>query len=447
MYDMDADTIRRQGDFKPRHYVARFQGGARFTLLGVMLAAEIEDRANAILQQRSHGKADQVYLRDLFPGGFVASSAGVFPAYAAAANHPDDPSKPRYTMREFVDLFQDSVPTFIPHKSDHMRKLVMQLGFAQFLEAYPWFAKHPVAFKAVAAPLRMLVGTAAGVMRASAATKEALKSIFSDVANPQGLLSSKLAFDRSASLQLLRDIVGEDTKLGDMSRNMIVTAQRLSSTGQIKNDYFVTFKDGEMKDGAELVCMTRDGQTPMIDVILGTTSVYGVFDPHNGEYIDGAPGMFATDIMADLRNNHVAGDHLGYVSFGNFDRSLIGQSVRGPLFNELRLQEKIVIHPIKQAADNTIRAIVGPEHSHFLEIPEKYRTRMGAEVQYTGSYSQMDSRPEPMDYLRRYGERWIDEHGDQLDHVATALVDAYQDRLIDAAQKQQPPVVRRLEVA
>lgn len=415
-----------QGQLSDTFYFAHFKGGGRFTLLGVMLAAEIEERASALIAARTNQPHRKTYLRDLFPGGFIASSAGVFPAYAAAANHPDDPTRPHFTMREFFDTYLANMPAFMPQKDGHMRKVVMQLGIAQLLESYPWLARHPKTVQMLTAPLRGVVELGAMAMRASKELKQGLRAAFADASRPQSFLSEKLSIDRSEALAVLSNIVGLDTRLMDMSRNMIVTAQRLDGKA-IVNDYFVSFKDGELKDNAQPVSFKLDGQTHMVDVILATTAVPLVFEPHLGKYVDGAPGMLGSDIVADLRAWHTKGDRMGYVCFGNLDRGygLLPSNQNGPLLNEVGKLERLMIEPGQQMAENTIRAIVGPDHAHFIEMPQSYTGPDNQVNRYDGTQSLMDIRESETEKLIAYGQRYINDHAADLDKVALDLAQAY----------------------
>ena len=418
-------------------YFAHFKGGARFSLLGVALAAEIEDRANHYIQAVTGDKDRQTYLRDLFPGGFIASSAGVFAAYAAAANHADDPTRPQYRMREFLDVYRQSMPAFIPVQQGYMRKVFMQLGIAQLMETYPWLGEHPKAVRMVTAPLRWSVEAGTKLMRASKDLRTQLRAAFHDAADLPGFLGEKLAVDRTPALAVLKDIVGENTRLADMGRDMIVTAQRLDGRN-IVNDYFVSFKDGALKDDAAPVSFKLDGQTHMIDVIMATTAVPLVFEPHLGKYVDGAPGMLGVDIVADLRAWHSHGDQMGYVCFGNLERGLglLPIDARGPLLNEAGKLEKLMLEPGKQMAENAIRSIVGATNAHFLEVPQEFMTANGQHMRYDGTANQMDIRESETDKLLAYGQSYIEAHDAELEALARRLALHHLQRCDHDAQAQ-----------
>ncbi|MCC7304854.1 MAG: patatin-like phospholipase family protein, partial [Alphaproteobacteria bacterium] len=97
---------------QPRHFIARFPGGASYCGLSIIFAAAIE---------KYTGKS----LRDLHTGGFTAASGGSFGAIAATLPHPDNPKKPLFSMQEFEEMFFAELPNYIKHRKNFLRDQIV----------------------------------------------------------------------------------------------------------------------------------------------------------------------------------------------------------------------------------------------------------------------------------------------------------------------------------
>ncbi len=388
--------------------LAHLRGGGRFSYHDINVMTAIETLAQERL-------GPTVYFRDLFPAGPLASSGGSFPAYAAFADHPDDPSRPHYLMAEFKDVFRENLPSFLPKEDADARRALIQFLVKQLAQFAPIISKRPLLTSAFTHAVDKGAYVAAWALNTPAELRDAVQETLREARHVFRQPDRNIAIARDAAETVLHQIIG-DRRLDQLGRNIIITSQKLGADNTIEDDHFAYIQPEFLLPDRIPTAFKIDGSRRAMDAVLATTAVPLVFTMDGDKHIDTSPFMQGQDMVAALKRCCTFGSHMGYVRFGNINGSLadtLPHGMRGVL-------TAISTAFLKKPACTTLMELVGQENVFLME------TRLPTDFQ--GSRNFLDASPAEMDKLAAVSDILVQDDMPRIISLVDRLIWAYHAR-------------------
>lgn len=367
----------------PHFFSVHFPGGASHGVYSIVKAAYIEEQSG-------------LYLRDLFTGGCRASSAGAFTAVAAFMPNKEDPSKPLYTMSEFVDVFCENIPEFLPYRPFHHSKHALN---------------HLTPFT---------------------------KGLFDLHLSPEPME------------QGLKRILG-DLKLKDATRTLSITTQEISPNWRPHD--FTSIEDGYLEDRAKDMLDHPVQDLEIYKILMAATRFPTVFDSYKLEetgttHIDLAFADGSADFVSRCLRHRKEGQKFAHVILG----STIDSATMSPeLYRNMNAVSMMLNHRffIKASGQQTrgrnlesLRGLLGSRNFYMLEdslLPEDHPE--GTKIPPTNI---LDTRPATMRKHATFAREQIERQAQVYDLLIERLVNNH--ALVHSATpdaaftiKQAPP--------
>ncbi|MES2729322.1 MAG: hypothetical protein V4621_04380 [Pseudomonadota bacterium] len=388
--------------------LAHLRGGGRFVLHDIKVMAWIEQMAQYKL-------GPHVFFRDLFPAGVIASSGGAFATYAAFANDPNDPSRPRYNMTAFTDVFRDNLHAFLPKEDADTRRALIQFLIRQLSQFMPIISRRPLLTASFTHAMDIAAYGAAWALNAPTEIKDFIHAHNRDARKILRAYKDDVSTSRQSAATVLHDLIG-DTKFSDTNSNIVITSQKLGANNSLENDHFAFIQPDHLRQDQDAPTTFQiNGDHRFVDAILATTAVPLVFTMDDDKHIDTSPFMQGPDMVATFKRCCHFGSDLGYVRFGNINGSLadtLPHGMRGVLMS--------IAGMFSDSARNTLRETVGPQNAHFLEyrLPSDFK----------GTRSFLDPSPKQMDILVATSDKLIADDHQRLGLLTDTLILAYKAR-------------------
>lgn len=336
-------------DKTPHYFSVHFPGGAAHGVYSVVKAAYIEEQSG-------------LYIRDLFTGGCRASSAGTFAAAAAFMPNKEDPTKPLYSMSEFVDVFCEKIPEFLPYRPFHHSKHALN---------------HLTPFT---------------------------KGLFNLHLSPEPMENG------------LKEILG-DLKLKDATRTLSITTQEISPNWRPHD--FTHIEEGYLEDRAKEMLDHPVQDLEMYKILMAATRFPTVFDSYTLKetgttHIDLAFADGSADFISRCLRHRQDGQKFAHVILG----TTIDSSTMSPeLYRNMNAVSMMLNHRffIRASGQQTrgrnlesLRGLLGSRNFYMLEdslLPEDHPA--GTTVPTTNI---LDTRRETMQRHVAFAQEQLEKH-------------------------------------
>ncbi len=336
----------------PHYFSAHFPGGAAHSIYSIVHAAHIEQQSG-------------LYLRDLFTGGCRAGSAGVFPAVAAFMPNKADPTKPLYSMTEFIDVFANKISEFLPYSPFHHGK-----------HALNHFT-----------PLS--------------------KGLFNLHMSPKPMEDG------------LKEMLGGLT-LKDATRTFSVTSQEISPN--LRPHDFTFVEDNYLGASAKEILDYPIQDLPLYKILMAATRFPTVFDSYTLDetgttHIDMAFVDGSADFISRCLRHRKEGQHFAHVIFGTTvdTQAISPEEYRGldalsMLFNRFFIKGAGI--QTKGRNLESLRGLLGSRNFYLLEdslLPED-----NPKGTVMPSLNILDTRPETMRKHIEFAKEQLERHADTI---------------------------------
>ncbi len=390
----------------PKYNMIRLSGGGALCEMDAIWLSHIEKRTG-------------YYTRDLAPGGLIVSSGGSIPGIAASLSHPDNPSRPLYSMEESARVYGEKSPIFIPQSPDHHKNQVIRHVVKEIANGKPDENKSALTryFERSAQKIAL---NRFGKEHIDDDYREKIIKILDEAANYTEI---PIHYETDHIAEILKKLFGEQTTMGEVSNNLIVTSHIISPKRGPFN--FQNADPRYIQEDSDFAKNIKTQNVPLWKIVMATIAFPTIFPEfHIREtgttHIDQAHVDSGASQVLTLHRSLKGDFESRFIQFGNLGehKALSPSQYRDMDCVDMLVQReymKAAAIQVQEDGREIIRGAIGEDNTHFIEIKDSNKYGFSDDI--------MDTSPQQLEKMRNAAHEHLKENMDMFNRLADTLAE------------------------